>query len=321
METHELTRAVRPDLPRRAEYAALRRAGALDLPFGRLYEGHVNAVQLVALYGGAEARGEAQRAVDAGALFGVWNTQDANGVRIASMDDDGVVLAGAKTFCSGAGTVAHAIVTAAVPGGGSQMLLVPMRTAHAAIDPAFWHPMGMERSDSFAVDFTGVRVAHRHAIGPHDAYQREPWFSGGAARFVAVQTGALERLTDDLASFLTAANRADDPIQRARLGACVVRARTAVLWTDACAAAWERFDREGDAEPLHETVDAARIAVERAALVTLEDIERAVGARGLNEPQPFGARIRDLRMYLRQPAPDAALARVGSAAAARARTQ
>jgi alkylation response protein AidB-like acyl-CoA dehydrogenase len=321
METFEFTCAVDPEMPRRAEYAALRRAGARDLPFGRLYEGHVNAVQLVALYGSADARRDALRAVESGALFGVWNTQDANGVRIASMDDDGITLTGAKTFCSGAGTVAHAIVTAAVPGGGSQMLLVPMHDVPVAIDPTFWHPMGMERSDSFAVDFGGVRVAHRNAIGPVDAYQREPWFSAGAARFVAVQTGALERLTGDLATFLVTANRADDAIQRARLGACAVRTRTAVLWTDACAAAWERFDHDGDAEPLHETVDAARIAVERAALDAMEDIERAVGARGLNEPQPFGARIRDLRMYLRQPAPDAALARVGSAAAARARTQ
>ncbi len=316
-----MLRAVRAETHRVAEYAALRQAGAIDLPFGRLYEGHVNAVQLVALYGTSAQRDDAYRAVASGALFGVWNTQDANGVRVARSDDDGLVLAGAKTFCSGAGTVANAIVTAAVAGGGAQMLLVPPAAVGAAIDPAFWHPMGMERSNSYAVDFTGVRIARDRAIGPVDAYQREPWFSAGAARFVAVQTGALERLVADLASFLVTAQRADDPIQRARLGACAVRARTAVLWTDACAAAWDRFDRDGEAAPLHETVDAARVAVERAALDALEEIERAVGARGLNEPQPFGARIRDLRMYLRQPAPDAALARVGSAAAARARAQ
>jgi hypothetical protein len=88
----------------------------------------------------------------------------------------------------------------------------------------------------------------------------------------------------------------------------------------ACADAWAAYDRRGDpasAAELLATVDGARSAVERAALDVLERVERAVGARGLLAPEPFAALVRDLRMYLRQPAPDLAVLRVGEDALAR----
>ena len=44
--------------------------------------------------------------------------------------------------------------------------------------------------------------------------------------------------------------------------------------------------------------------VDEVSPALLEACERAVGARGLPEPWPFSRLIRDLRMYLRQPAPD-----------------
>jgi hypothetical protein len=106
-----------------------------------------------------------------------------------------------------------------------------------------------------------------------------------------------------------------------RLGECVVAADTAAHWVRACAQAWSAWDRDPSAEherTLQTTVDAARFATERAALDVLERVERAVGARGLLSPEPFAALVRDLRMYLRQPAPDLAIARVGRDAFARA---
>ena len=63
-----------------------------------------------------------------------------------------------------------------------------------------------------------------------------------------------------------------------------------------------------------DTVFMARTVVERAALDCIERAIRCVGAKGLVEPEPFAALVRDLQMYLRQPAPDAALQRVGRAA-------
>ena len=304
-----------PLVGRAAETLLLRAAGYRDLPYGRLYEGHVNALQLLARCGTEAQREAATRDVERGRLFGVWNTEPPDGVRVASSDAGGLRLAGRKTFCSGAGRVGGAMITAKTDDGRVRLLVVDMERERPPIDPAFWQPYGMQSSDSYAVDFTGVLVRPEETIGELDVYMRAPWFGAGAARFVAVQTGGVERIVAEYAGWLREGERALDPLAIARLGACSVAARTAAAWTDACAAAWTRYDRGelGMAE-LHVTVDAARVAVERAALDVAEAVERGVGARGLLEPAPFSRLVRDLRMYLRQPAPDQALMRVGRAA-------
>ena len=311
-----------PRAGREREYALLWETGRFDLACGRLYEGHVNALQLIAHYGSDAQRREAERDAADGRLFGVWNTQPADGVRITAIDGDGVTLAGRKTFCSGAGRVTRAMITGSMPQGGSQMLLVPMDRVAAAIDRTFWRPMGMADSDSFAVDFSGIRLPHSALVGTPDAYMEAPWFTGGAARFLAVQGGGIERLCDELAAFLIRRGTSEDALQLVRLGAISVALESARLWVAACVRDWRAFDAAPGAalrDALLTTVDTARIAVEDAALAVCEQIERAVGARGLVEPEPFGPIVRDLRMYLRQPAPDAALLRVANAVIARTR--
>lgn len=305
-----------PSVGRIAEHDLLRAAGAHDLAWGRLYEGHVNALQLIGRLGDAAQRARAEHDAAAGRLFGVWNTEAQDGVRIVGADVDGITLSGRKTFGSGAGRVTRALVTAAWPDGSSQLTVVPMDRVEVVIDRSFWRPYGMEDSDSFAVDFSGVRLARADLLGGPDEYQKSPWFIAGASRFVAVQTGGIEQLVRDFAAFLTRRTMHDDPIQLTRLGECTVAAQTAVLWTGACADAWTHYDADpsaGNELLLLFTVDAARSAVERAALDVAERIERGVGARGLLEDEPFARRLRDLRMYLRQPAIDATLLRVARA--------
>jgi len=301
---------------RRDEHDRLRAAGARDLAWGRLYEGHVNALQLIARLGDEAQRVRAADDVAHGRLFGVWNTQAADGVRIVAADADSVTLAGRKTFCSGAGRVMRAMITAAWPDGAAQLVVVPMDRVDVTIDRSFWKPYGMEDSESYAVDFTGVRLRRSDLIGVPGAYERPPWFIAGASRFVAVQTGGVEQLVADFAAFVRRRRYHDDPIQLTRLGECTVAARGAVLWVHACADAWAAYDEHPHAAndaALLATVDAARYAVERAALDVAERIERGAGARGLLETEPFARRLRDLRMYLRQPAIDATLLRVARA--------
>jgi alkylation response protein AidB-like acyl-CoA dehydrogenase len=306
-----------PRIGRALEHGRLRAAGAADLAWGRLYEGHVNALQLVARLGNARQRGRAEDDVANGCLFGVWNTEAADGVRVAEVHAAGVTLAGRKTFASGAGRVARAIVTVAWPDGTSQLGIIPMDRVTTVIDRSFWRPYGMEDSDSFAVDFGGVHLECDDLLGGANDYLRSPWFTGGASRFVAVQTGGIEQLVRDFGAFLRRRELHEDPIQLARLGECVIAAQTASLWTTACADAWVRYDEvPGDITEadLLVTVDAARSAVERSALDVAERVERGVGARGLLDTEPFARRLRDLRMYLRQPAIDSTLLRVARSA-------
>jgi len=302
-----------PRIGRAHEHERLRAAGAADLAWGRLYEGHVNALQLVARLGNERQRLRAEEDVVCGRLFGVWNTQASDGVHVVDVDACGVIISGRKTFASGAGRLARAVITVAWPDDSVHLAIVPMDRVETIVDRSFWRPYGMEDSDSFAVDFSGVRLECDDLLGEADEYERNPWFTAGASRFVAVQTGGLEQLVADFGAFLRRREQHDDPIQLTRFGECVVAARTAWLWTQACVDAWMRYDAapgeivEAD---LLLTVDAARGAVERCALDVAERVERGVGARGLLESEPFARRLRDLRMYLRQPAIDATLLRV-----------
>jgi alkylation response protein AidB-like acyl-CoA dehydrogenase len=302
-----------PRTGRAHEHDRLRVAGAADLAWGRLYEGHVNALQLIARLGTGRQRRQAEEDVARGSLFGVWNTQAADGVHVIDVDATGVTIAGRKTFASGAGRVARAIVTVAWPDGSSQLSIIPLDRVTTSIDREFWRPYGMEDSDSFAIDFRGVHLACDDLLGGPNEYERNPWFTAGASRFVAVQTGGIEQLAVDFGAFLRRREAHEDPIQLTRFGECVIAARTARMWTDACVEAWMRYDAApGDLaeNALLITVDAARSAVERAALDVAERVERGVGARGLLETEPFARRLRDLRMYLRQPAIDDTLLRV-----------
>jgi alkylation response protein AidB-like acyl-CoA dehydrogenase len=302
---------------RNAEIAALRRTGARNASLGRIFEGHVNGAQLVARCGSAAQRNAAHDAIAAGHIFGVWNTQaDTDQLRI-QRHDDGYRLRGAKTWASGAGSITRPIVTAAWPDGGVQMIALPIDELAVNIDASAWHPLGMEASDSFRVAFDGIRIRMCDLLGVPGDYERQPWFFAGALRFAAVQTGIIERLFAETVKYLQKRGRTDDPFQCARIGEMKIAVGTAIAWLDAGAAAWTRFDEDPAARTtadVLDVVDMARTVVERAGLDVIERAVRSVGARGLIEPEPFAALVRDLQMYLRQPAPDAALLRIGRAA-------
>jgi alkylation response protein AidB-like acyl-CoA dehydrogenase len=306
---------------RRAELAALRAAGAADLAAGRIYEGHVNALQLIGRLGTPAQRARARADAERGLLFGVWNTQDDDPVRVVDAGSR-IALAGAKTWASGAGgTVLRPVVTARLPDGASQMCVVPLDELSAQVDASEWRPLGMQASDSFRVGFEGVTLAPDALLGGPGDYERAPWFLGGALRFCAVQCGGLEALLAATARYLSERGRDGDPFQTARVARMRVGVRASLGLLAAGADAWSAFDAEPsdrNAAAVVDAADVARVQVERAALDGIELAEQSVGARGLLEPLPFAALVRDLSMYLRQPAPDAALLRVGRTAFAEA---
>jgi alkylation response protein AidB-like acyl-CoA dehydrogenase len=305
-----------PVAGRVAEIDALRQAGRADPSVGRIFEGHMNGAQLVARYGTDRQRQRLSQDLSDGHTFAVWNTQDADGVHLEAIDGR-FKLRGAKTWASGAGTITRAVITGALPDGRLQMCLVPMDRVQVAIDRSAWLPMGMERSDSFRVVFDGVELSAKDLIGEPGEYEAQPWFGGGALRFLAVHVGILERLESETLAYLIERGREGDILQQMRAAQIRVAVRTSRYWLDAGVVAWMRFDDEGsrvNERNVMDVVDMARVDIERAALHAIELVVRSVGARGLVEPLPFGRLIRDLQMYLRQPAPDAALLRIGAAA-------
>ena len=77
----------------------------------------------------------------------------------------------------------------------------------------------------------------------------------------------------------------------------------------AAAQAGNLDDRTG--ERIVGYVNMARTAIERVCLDAIELVERSIGVRGMLKPHPVERLVRDLSIYLRQPAPDAALTDAG----------
>jgi alkylation response protein AidB-like acyl-CoA dehydrogenase len=300
--------------------ALLSEIGRGNLALGRIYEGHVNALQLIATYGTppqlARAAADAR---DGRRLFGVWNTEAADGVTLEPVGGGRYRLIGAKTFASGAGVVTRAIVPGRLPDGGWQMTLVPMDCVVTRSDPAWWRPIGMHGSASFKVDFTGVEIGRDDLLGAPGDYQRQPWLSAGAIRFAAVQLGGAAALFDVARAELRALGRDGDPHQRARFGQLAISVEASRLWLRGAAPyldlafATMRDGSLDDAtgERIVAYVNMARTAIERICLDIIELVERSIGVRGMLAPHPMERLIRDLTIYLRQPAPDAALTDAG----------
>ena len=287
----------------RALAIVLSLVGAADLSLGRVFEGHVNAAQLVHAYGSADQRARLADDLRRGRVLGVWNTEPAPGLTL----DDGV-LHGAKCFATGAGFIDRALVTARLPDGAKQLVLADLRGQDARVDNAAWRVRGMKGTMSGTLDFTGLRVASHERIGAPGDYEREPRFSAGAWRFTAVQLGAVEALLRHWRDHLVLTGKGDDPIQRLRFGQCVGAVRSAGLWVIQAALAAEA---EGsDAVPL---VLQTRGLVEEAGLQVMEGAARGVGTASFFEGSRIDRITRDLGLYLRQPVPDQARDRAAAA--------
>ena len=223
----------------------------------------------------------------------------------------GAVLHGAKTFCSGAGHVTRAFANGQTPDGGWQMVLVDLDGREDRVEPDSWPAEGMRASVSGRVSFEGIRVGPDALVGQPGDYTTEPDFTGGAVRFAAVHLGGARALADAAGDLLRRLGRTADPHQRARAGRAAIAVETGALWLLGAARLWES-GAEPDAVVAY--AQMTRTAIERACLDVLELVDRSVGARGLLPPSPVERIGRDLRLYLRQPAPDATLDAAGAAA-------
>ncbi len=286
---------------------ALRRIGGADLSVGRLYEGHVNAAQLVHAYGDAAQRAALVRDLAAGCLMGVWNTEPPPGMTV-TRTTAGALLNGAKTFASGAGRLDRVLITARDEGGAKQMILADVADERQRADNSRWTVRGMRGTVSGRFDFTGMTVAAAALIGAPGDYEREPRFSAGAWRFAAVQLGAVEALVRLLRDHLVATGKGDDPVQRLRFGGCVSATRSAGVWVERAAQL-----AQGQADEAIPFVLMTRGIVEEAGLAVMEAAARGVGTASFVDGDPIDRITRDLGLYLRQPVPDQARDRAAAA--------
>lgn len=303
----------------------LKQIGSANLAVGRVYEGHINALYLIHLYAAPEQQKNWYADVlQHHYLFSVWNTQEDNGVRIeanGSSANNGYRVRGTKTFCSGAGWVQRPLITGELQpadrngnrGPGWQMAIIPTERALPIVqDSQFWKPLGMRASASFKLDFTGIEVLEVDLLGQPGDYLRQPYFSGGAIRFAAVQLGGAEAIYEATRQYLITLNRTDDLLQQTRLAEMAYLIESGNQWLRSAGDNTDRWLAEGaDWHKIVAYANMTRTAIEEICLRVMPLAERCVGARGLLRPHPFERLHRDLTHYLRQPAPDATLVDIG----------
>ena len=284
-----------------AQFRLLHSLGDAHLALGRLFEAHVNAIELCRRYGTfAQLQHIAEAARDR-KLFALWVTDSPKNPLRLSED---MVLSGEKWFCSGAGYVDRALVTAE-RAEEAQMVFVPLSSGVRITDQGI-RLAGMRAAKTGSVDFTGLKVNQDMLIGTPGDYLREPLFSTGAWRSSAVALGGLASLIESMRLELIARGRGDQPYQRMRFGQCVVAHETGRLWMEQASLRSESATEAGEDAVAY--VNLARTAVESACLDAVRLVHRSLGLSAFMLGGPVERIARDLAAYLRQPAPDEALA-------------
>jgi len=148
-------------------------------------------------------------------MFGVWNTDDTQNLRLIG-EDGRYQLEGRKILASGAGHIERPLVTARDE-HGHRLIVMPHLQPGERADLSQWTAHGMRASATGVVDFSGIAVEPIEIVGSDGDYERQPTFSGGAWRFAAVHQGGMERLLDLLRVHLRRTGRGGDPHQAARL--------------------------------------------------------------------------------------------------------
>ncbi|MCZ7438777.1 acyl-CoA dehydrogenase [Micromonospora sp. WMMC241] len=272
--------------------------GRADLALARLAEGHADALAILAELGATTDPARRREP------WGVWAAAPAS--LTATRDGDRWRLTGDRPWCSGAGLLSRALVTATAADG---VRLFSIEVDGPGVTPlaGTWPAVGMAASDSRTVRFDGVTAV---PVGGPGCYTARPGFWHGGVGVAACWYGGAAGIADTLHA--AARRRSLGPHALAHLGAvdaALVTARAAVF------AAADEIDA-------HPTRDADRLAhrvratVEATATTVVDRVGRALGAGPLCQDADHARRVADLTVYLRQSHAEADLAHLGELVAA-----
>lgn len=294
----------------------LKCVGRANLSVGRIYEGHINALELIHLFAGKEQKQQWYKLAKANNLFGVWNTQTEGGVTIELQKNGKYLLTGSKTYCSGGNWIDAPLITAEMISGdrrGWQMCIIPPgEKASIKTDKGFWKPLGMKASASFKMDLTGIEIEGKDLLGLPGDYYLQPFFSSGAIRFAAVQVGGAEAILKATHETLKTLGRSGDVFQKARIAEMSWLLESANLWIEKTGHNLTQWKGDVAAkEKMGAYVGMARSLVEENCIRIMRLSEQCIGSRALMRPHVLERLHRDLTVYLRQPGPDATLVGIG----------
>ena len=268
---------------------------AQDLTVGRILEAHSDALAILAEAGDDDAEG----------TWGVF-AAEAPGVRLDAATISGeTVLHGTKPWCSLAGELDHALVTA-FAGDERQLFAVDLHHTSVEVEPpAGWVARGLRNMPSGPVHFTGTPA---RAVGTQGWYLSRPGFAWGGMGVAACWYGGACALASKLT---TAAAKRGGDLAALHVGVvdAALYAARAVLGDAA------RCVDAGDAAGAAGALLALRVRAVVAGAVeqTLTQVGHALGPGPLAFDEEHARRVADLQLYVRQHHAERDLAALGNA--------
>lgn len=287
----------------------LLRVGATDIPLGRLVEGHIDAVRILA---------QADRTPHPGARYGVWASRSA-GTGVAAVDEGATLrLNGTIRFASGAGAIDRALVPVWLD--TATHLLVDLDVADLPVDRSHWRTSAMTVSQTHTVPVNELAVASGDVVGAPNFYLGRPAFLPGGVGVAAVWTGGLTRLLGvTVAAF---SGRTLSPTQSFRLGrarqrliAALAVVRTAGRRLDELLAPGATGDEpaaDGGRDTVAAVCTECRAVVAESAVAAIAEIRALAGPAALAFDDDLGHALDDLGLYVAQLNSDAEAGRLGA---------
>lgn len=275
---------------------SLARVAAQDLALLKLFEGHTDALAILAEL---EAPTAPERS-----RWGTWCAEPPQ-ARLSVREGQGGArrLSGIKAWCSGADTVTHAIVSCWNEDGAPCLAAVALDHAGIEIEDSGWKAAGMRGAGTRTVNFNDVQALW---VSAPNAYVQRPGFWQGSAGIAACWWGTAAGIG---ASVLQHGSKTSDPHVLAHLGAIdVALGKTAALLQ--VSAGWIDAHPKNNAKAV---ALRARIAVEDAAVAVMWRAGRAIGAGPLVRDEHLAQAMTDLPIFLRQSHAERDLATLGSA--------
>ncbi len=298
----------------REEIALVRALARADASTARIFDGHLNGVERLAL-GAPEGLREAELAwIAAGKLLlGVWGADPALGegepARVVSGKSGLLVLRGVKTFCSGAGGVQRALVVVREGEGSDSSAPRARRLAYVdtsegvEIDRDWYRASGLRSSESHRVEFVDTPVLA--LLGGANELARQPFFARDGVRTAATWAGIADGIFAAAARAL--GEREPDEHQLSALGRMRVARETIDRWLEHAGA---RLEDEEVADPAG-LATACRAAIIEASRTIAEEAAQACGSRSLIAGGELDRGRRDLDLFVLQHRLEPQLAKLG----------
>lgn len=255
-------------------------AGREDLSLAKLAEAHWDAAAILQ---------EAGLQAAVGARYAVWASEMPGAYLQLEDGPGGLLVSGTKQFCSGAGLVDRALITAGAD--GATLVEVDLRAFPDCIhiDGSGWAVDAFRMTNTSAITFSGYPVAA--VVGRENWYVQRSGFWQGAVGPAAAWAGGAAGLLD-----YAMASRRDDPHTLAHRAAMHSN-----VWVTECLlqTAGDDFDHRPECDPMMRALQA-RHSIEQACTDTLRRFARCMGPAPLAKNAAISRRYAELDLFLRQ---------------------